>query len=111
MSLSLSALRSKTDSKYGSVPFDPEDGKGEVELLNILRFPKERRVRFEALLKDLQGEKAEERVFELLELLPLNPADGKRVVKAVDGDLAVAMTLFEDYSDATNVGEASASQD
>lgn len=113
----LDDIREAAEKKYGS--FDIELGDGEVSLLNPLRLPKAKRDALIALQDQLDsaGEDDESKVDEeallddMIGLVAATPGQAKALLKALNGDLAMKVTIFNEYGQSTQAGEASASQD
>lgn len=124
MAYSLDDLRSDADKKFKAFEVDG------FSLLNLVRLPREDRVRIAELMeelypedkKDAKGkviEKApepptDERALEILNEIFRLASDNKEAVAEFMGqvgdDLVLAMTLFEKWIEETKVGEASGSQ-
>jgi len=113
-SFTLDDIRAAAEAKYGNFPVTLDDGVV-VKLLNPLQMTKARR---EALIaeqgrlnSDDENETVDqEQVLEsILTIVAENPEAGAKLVAALDGNLALLVTTFENYSRAVQVGEASAS--
>ena len=113
--VSLDSIRAAAEKQYGS--FDIDLGNGEVaRLLNPLRLPKEVRAKLTSLeaAAEAAGDDAdhtEEQIEETLRLLAQTPEQAEALFAALGGDLALMATIMEQYSDNTQAGEASPSQD
>lgn len=117
----LDDIKAAAEKKYGS--FDIEIVEGEnVSLLNPMRMDKSKRSQLGELqkrldeLKDISEEDAEEIdeeaiIEEMLTLVCATEGQAKKLLKALGGDLAVKLEIFNQYGEFTQAGEASASQD
>jgi len=114
----LDDIKAAAEAKYGST--DIEVGDVLVRLLNPLRLTKEKRSALIAAQKNLQpkeGEDADEDVdqeemfHEILTLVAENEHQANVLFGAIGDDLAQLASVFEMYSEGTQAGEASASQD
>ena len=115
----LDNIREAAEAKYGST--DIEIGETTIRLLNPLRLPKARRDALIAAQKGLEASKDDdgnevevdqEGIFhEILSLVAETPAQAKVLLDALGDDLALLASVFEMYSEGTQAGEASASQD
>lgn len=113
-SYDLDTLRADLDREFK--PMTINVGGDEVVLRNLMRLGKKDRDAVTAALKDvqdLQDDSQDPEVLGRLEnavmtVLSIVPADGKgkKLVAAVDGDLALALKLMERWSEATQSGEA-----
>ena len=126
MSFTLDDIRAAAEEKYGSTDIELSDRT--VKLLNPLRLPKSKRDALMALqdrLKDegpkdgeqKDGDGEEEAVdqeavlSECIELVADTPANGKALLKAINGDLAMLVEIFNRYTGGTKAGEASPSDE
>jgi hypothetical protein len=107
----LDDIRAAAEAKYGSTDITLSDGM--VRLLNPLRMKKANRDALRDVQDKLNGEDAdqEDLLAEAVTLVAESPAAAKRLLKALDGDLAMLVEVFGRYSEGTQVGEASASRD
>lgn len=107
----LDDIRAAADKKYGSMKIDLGDD-GIVELLNPLRLPKEKRDALGKIGERMEAEDADqEAIFgDALRLAAKVQAPCEALIEQIGGDLGVLAQLFEDYSNGTQVGEASASE-
>ncbi|WP_432482595.1 phage tail assembly protein [Kineococcus esterisolvens] len=117
-SFSLDDIRSAAEARYASTDIDLGGGKT-VSLVNPLRLSKAKRDRFRALQEDLtrdvpegeEGPDQEEILKDVFRVVAQTEAQAERLIKALDGDLAQMVLIFERYGEETQPGEASASQD
>ncbi|MFI7315477.1 phage tail assembly protein [Streptomyces venezuelae] len=109
-SYSLDDIRNAAEAKYGST--DIELGGETVRLLNPLRLTKAARNELTALQERLgdDGADQEELLSEAIRLVAEHTKAADRLLKAVNGDLAVLAEIFDRYGEGTQAGEASASQ-
>jgi hypothetical protein len=109
--LTLDDIRAAAEAKYGSTDI-AVDGRT-VRLLNPLRLPKKRRDALMAVQEKLNADGADQEALlaEALSTVAESPGAAKALLTAIGGDLAVLVELFRQYSEGTQVGEASASRD
>lgn len=109
--VTLASIRAAAEAKYGSFPIELDGGEI-VTLLNPLRLPKEQRKALLTLQDEVDGEDRDQEdvVVDMLRLVAASPAQADKLVKAADGDLTILVSIFEQYSERAQVGEASASQ-
>lgn len=115
--ITLADIKNAADRKYG--PFEVDLGDGvEVTLLNVLRLPKDKRAEFTAqqkLLDTAQGAAEQDldeitaKLCDLLRVIAATPEGAERLIDAMGDDNGVLMELWEQYSEATQPGEASPS--
>jgi hypothetical protein len=107
----LDDIRAAAEAKYGSTDITLSDGV--VRLLNPLRLKKGNREELLAVQDKLNADGADQEhlLAEALTLVAETPAAAKRLLKALDGDLAMLVEVFGRYSEGTQAGEASASRD
>jgi len=109
---SLDDIRAAADAKYGSldIPFGDDQT---CRLLNPLRMPKADRDALIAKQEELGDEKADQEALlaECIMLIGEHKPTTEALLKTINGDLAVLMTIFEAYNEGSQVGEASPSQD
>ena len=113
MKVTLDSIREAAEKKFGS--YDIELGEGsEVKLLNPLRLSKENRKKLMSYQDEANSENSdvdqEDVIEDMLRLIAESPKAADLLIKALDGDLAVQMQIFDDYAKATSLGEASASE-
>ena len=112
----LESLREEAEKKFSPVEIELPDG-DVVTLRNMLRLPKNDRKKVVEKLKALEkvgedndGEETEDEVTELVrlgnEILMLVADQGRKLVKELDGDVAVIMNLIELWMGTTQPGEA-----
>lgn len=109
----LDDIRKAAEAKYGATEVDLGDGQESVRLVNVLRLPKEKRDRLIAAQKQLQDDEADQEAIlrDMLRLVAETDAQASRLLDVIGDDLAVLLTVFTQYSEGTQLGEASASQD
>lgn len=110
--VTLDSIRDAAEAKYGSYDIDLSDGRV-VRLLNPLRLTKERRDDLNALgeISDGEGEGDEEAsIAGMIRAVAQTPEQAEALLGAVNGDLAVLVSIIEGYSKGVQLGEASASQ-
>lgn len=111
----LDDIREAAEKKYGS--FDIDLGDGEVSLLNPMRMNKEKRRELMALQgrlselskadeSDLEDVDEESLIGDILTLVCSSPAQAKKLLKALDGDMAMKIEVFNMYGEFTQAGEA-----
>lgn len=117
--VTLDSIRTAAKRKYAPVTVGLSDGT-EVELRGIIRLPKDDREKvvenfklFGNILKEGEGvddlsEDDREFLVETLSdtLLKLAARSGRRLVAEIDGDLTLLMEIFEQWVDASQLGEA-----
>jgi hypothetical protein len=106
----LANIRAAADKKFGHTEIDG------VILLNPLRLSEEKRAEMTALFAELRSEAEDKRsqqavLEDVLLTVAKTEASGKKLVKEIGGDLAVLLEVIASYSQETEAGEASASQD
>lgn len=108
-SITLADIQTAADKKYGPLVIEDIPG-GPVELVNPIRLSKEKRAKLKDLDKaDEAGEiDVDEKVAECIRLAA-NPADAKRLLAALGGDLAQLKEVIEQWSSSGQSGEASPS--
>ena len=129
---SLDQIRAAADAKYGSLDIPLSDKDGDVvRLLNPLRMSEQQRAELQVIQNKLNdaADKSEEEgdgeeaapaedavkeqtalIAELLLCVAENKTAGQKLLDALNGDLAMTMVVFEQYTEGTQLGEASASQ-
>lgn len=125
---SLDQIRAAADAKYGSLDIPLSDKPGDVvRLLNPLRMSEEQRKELQVIQNKLndaadkdsgEDEQASEDAIaaqtelikEMLLAVAENKQAGQKLLDALNGDLAMTMVVFEQYTEGTQLGEASASQ-
>lgn len=109
--VTLADIQAAADAKYGPYVIDMGDGQT-CTLLNALRLPKDKR-REVMKLQDLQEEDAEnvdDHLMRMVELTAKSKGDATRLLRAVGTDLALLAEILEGYGKASELGEASASE-
>lgn len=106
------------DAKYGPFVLGLGDD-SEVTLLNGARIEKEKRKRLIALQKeqkalqdagDVNPDQEESFLYELVRLIAASDDDAQRLLNATAHDFALLAEVIDQYSEATQVGEALPSQ-
>ena len=109
--ITLDSIREAAEAKYGSL--DIELGTETVRLLNPLRLPKANRDKLLAVQDRINDHDDDadqaELLTEALRLVAESKAKADRLIKALDGDLAMIAQVFETYVKGTQAGEASGS--
>jgi len=107
----LDDIRKAADAKYASTNIDLGDG-FTVELLNPLRLAKADRDVLTEISDRMEEDGADqaEILGDAIRAAAKSKAAAEKLIEAIDGDLAVLAELFENYTESTQVGEASASQ-
>lgn len=111
----LDDIRAAAEAQYGS--YDIDLGDEEVRLLNPMRMSKEKRAELGRLQKrldeigsadeeELESVDEESVMDEMLTLVCESPAKAKKLLKALNGDLAMKVTIFNEYGKSTQAGEA-----
>lgn len=110
-SFTLDDIRAAAEAKYGST--DIETSTGTCELVNPLRLPKKKRDELMTIQKRLDGEDVdqEEVLSDAIRLVASSKKQAESLLDQIDGDLTILVEVFKNYSESTQVGEASASQD
>lgn len=106
----LDEIRAAADKKYGSTDIDLDEGRV-CKLRNVLRLQKEERDElktYQELLKADDADQAEV-LGEMLRIVAADKETAEELLLDIDGDLAVLMTLFREWSSGTELPEASAS--
>lgn len=110
-SFTLDSLREEVEKKYAPIDIVfPDESK--VELHSLLRLPKKKRDSVLESLKALEKieEEDEDAVAEMVKVissvLTLIADDGPKLLKALDGDLALSMRILEAWLAASQPGEA-----
>lgn len=105
-SITLADIQAAADKKYGPLVISDVPG-GPVELINPIRLSKEKRAALTALDKaDEAGDiDVDEKVAECIKLAT-KPADAKRLLTALGGDLAQLKEVIEQWAEGGQVGEA-----
>jgi hypothetical protein len=108
----LDDIRAAAEAKYGSTDIKLSDG-STCRLLNPLRLEKKKREALMAKQNELESEDADQEqiLAESLLLVAESVKYGKQLLKELDGDLTMLATVFEKFNEATQLGEASSSQD
>jgi hypothetical protein len=110
--ISLDSIREAVEAKYGSYDVEYAEGKT-VRLLNAIRIDKDKRKMLMDLQSKLKEDGADQAALlaDCIRAVADNKARAEELLKAVGGDLAILIELFSEYGKATQVGEASASQE
>jgi hypothetical protein len=107
----LDDINQAADKKYGHTEI--EHSEGSVRLVNALRLKKAKRDELTSVQERMSEDDADQ--VEILENMLRTVADDEfgveTLIKDLDGDLGKLMATFEIYMGATELGEASASQD
>lgn len=111
-SFSLDDIKAAAEAKFGSTDIDISETET-VRLLNPLRLSKEKRDSLTALTKSMSEDDADQEAIlsEAIELVAESAGAAEKLLGAVGSDLAVLVQIFTTYSEGTQVGEASGSQD
>ena len=117
MQFSLDDIRAAAEKKYGDLTIPGVEG-GDVRLVNVLRLPKEKRNALKAL-QSKADEKPEEGaespdegevLHESIRIVAASESEAERLLSVVGDDLTMLAVIFEAYTEGTELGEASASQ-
>ena len=130
--VTLDQYRKAADEKYASFEI-ALDSKTTVTLRNPLRIGDEKVRRFNEIIEKMQELSskgtasedgwnevgADEPESDTLELVPLfvevfrlvGDKNVEKLIEAIDGDIIILREIFEDYTEAVNLGEASGSED
>lgn len=110
----LDKIREAAEAKFGAtvIEFGPNPG-DTVELINPLRLKKAQRDVLSSMSERSEAEDSDmAEIFEdALRAVASSRAAVERLIEAVDHDLPMLKEIFESYGEASQVGEASASQD
>lgn len=115
-SFTLDDIRAAAEAKYGSTDIKLSDGRT-CRLLNPLRLPKDKRdelMKLQDRMDVEEGEEApdQEDVFsDAIRLVAEHPWQADQLLTDLNGDLALLAIVFSNYTEGSQVGEASASQD
>lgn len=108
--ITLASIREAAERKYGNCVVDLGDGS--VTLRNVLRLSKDERGAFKDAQNAMKDDDADEvALLEQCLLLVAEPGKGQPLVDAIGGDLTLLAEVFSQYAEATEVGEASRSED
>lgn len=109
--ISLDSARERVEEKYASV-FIPV-GNTEAEMVSPVRLPKEKRAKLADMQDALREDDADQVAVleDIFRLVTKTKGQADSLLKAIDGDLALLIEVFTEYSEASQVGEASPSQD
>ena len=107
----LDNIRKAAQAKYGSTEITLDD-EFVVELQNPLRLPKSKRAELAGLQARLDaGDLDQEDVLATtVHLVAKSEAAATRLLDEVGDDLTVLVEIFKEYSEGTQAGEASASE-
>lgn len=130
--VTLDQYRKAADEKYASFEI-ALDSKTTVTLRNPLRIGDEKVRKFNEIIEKMQELSskgtasedgwnevgADEPEIDTLELVPMfveifrlvGDANVEKLIEAIDGDIIILREIFEDYTEAVNLGEASGSED
>jgi hypothetical protein len=107
-SYTLDDIRAAAEAKYGATEI--ETSNGPCRLINALRLPKKKREELTAIQERIDnGEDHADVLEHALKLVAENPTQARNLLKDIDGDLAVLVEVFNAYTEGTQAGEASAS--
>lgn len=109
--VTLDSIREAVNAKYASWVLPLPGGK-EYVAKNPLRLSKEKRQVLTNLQESMKEDGSEpyDVIAEALTAASETKAGATALLKELDGDLAMAMGVFEAYMEATQAGEASASE-
>ena len=116
----LDSIREEADKSFRPLVIELSDGT-ECTLSNVLRLPKNDRLKVTKLLRNLEGVSAageddpDENGVDVFmdsatEVLLIVADKGKKLVAEIDGDLTVTMKVMEKWMETTSSGEASGSE-
>jgi len=110
--VSLQSIRDAAEAKYGSLDIPLTDDYT-VRLLNPLKLDKTNRDALVDLQEEMDAEKADHEALlsKAIELVAATPEQARRLLEEIGGDVTILMEVFKEYSEGTQVGEASASDD
>lgn len=109
---SLDDIRNAAEAKYGSTDIDMGGGDMLV-LANPLRLPKEKRKALGTIQDNMDGDEDRDQADALRDAIRIVATDqvkAERFLSIVGDDLAMLATVFNKYTEGSQVGEASASQ-
>lgn len=107
--MKLSDIQAAADKEYAPVELDLSDRT--IELRTPLRLSKAERKKLSAALSAEDAEDPIDTLEEAFRILASNKADGNQLIKELNGDLVVAIRLFKDYTEESQLGEALSSDD
>lgn len=112
-SVTLKDLQAASQERWGDYVIEDLG----VTLRHALRLSEEERTTLAALQskEEEEGEGAEEgdvvqRITDTIRLLASDPKSADALLKAIGGDITVLVTIMEQYAEATQLGEASDSE-
>ena len=108
-SITLADIQAAADRKYGPLVIELADGP--VELVNPIRLSKEKRKKLTTINDGTESgdvEGVEDKLADVIRLA-MKPAEAKRLLAAVGGDLAQLKEIVETWTASAQVGEASPS--
>lgn len=110
--ITLDSIRAAVEAKYASYDVEYAEGKT-VRLLNAIRIDKDKRAKLLDLQRALKEEGADQAALlaDCIRAVADHRGRADELIKAMGGDLAMLIELFSAYSEATQVGEASASHE
>lgn len=108
------SIREKANKEYASTEIELED-KSVVVLLNPLRLTKAKRKKLmsiqDTLDEDEEAKDQEDVLADAIRLIAESSDQADALLEEFGGDLASLATIFSLYTESTQAGEASASQD
>lgn len=109
---SLDDIRAAADKKYGHTDIPMGDGSN-VRLVNALRLSKDKRAELTSIQDKMNAEGADqaEVLAEAIRIVAEDHEQAERLLSALNGDLALLVQTFAFYTEGTEAGEASGSQD
>lgn len=106
--MKLSDIKAAADKEYAPVEVELEDRT--IVLRTPIRLSKDERKKLTAALSAEDAEDPIDTLEDAFRVIAANKSDADALIKAIDGDLAVAIQLFKDFTEETQLGEASSSE-
>jgi DNA-binding transcriptional MerR regulator len=112
--ISLADIREAIENKYASTTVDLGDET--IELQNVLRLSKEDRKKVlalqEELSSDFEGEKRDQEdvLSDIFRCICVTTGQANRLLRALGNELVLMVEIFQQYAEASQLGEASPSE-
>lgn len=103
--ITLASIREAADAKYAHTEIELSDG-STATLVNPLRMSKEKRAILTTKVETGEDVDQFAVMAEKLIAAAATPAEGRKLVKELDGDLAMLMATFDAYMGSVQAGEA-----
>ncbi|MDN6377677.1 MAG: phage tail assembly protein [Brevibacterium aurantiacum] len=106
--MKLSDIQEAADKKYAPLGIELDDRT--VELRTPIRLSKEDRAKLQAATKAEEQEDPIDTIEGAFRIVIADNKDAEALIKAIDGDLGVALELFKNFNEGSQSGEASSSE-